>query len=299
MKSLDADRSSAIILVTDGVANVGLTEKKDFLKLLENKDVRLFTFVMGNSANRPLLESMAKVSNGFAMNISNSDDIVGKLMEITSKLTYEAYHDVEVEFSGVKVNDLSPEKIGSLYRGKQLIIFGHYHGEGKAKVVVNGKVSGSPKSYQTTFSFPKESHLYPEIERLWAFAKIEDLQNQIDYFGQDADIEQAITDIAIDKSLVTNYTSMIVMRSEEFQKRGIEQKNAKRVDLEEKSRQERRANPVQDHRVDKQQPMYSSPAPSHSGNGGGSMDYWSIALLLVLLSLYLNQTVWTRSTRRS
>ncbi|MEW8045836.1 MAG: VIT and VWA domain-containing protein, partial [Candidatus Thiodiazotropha sp.] len=38
IKGLDSDRSSAIILVTDGVANVGITEKKDFLKLLERYD---------------------------------------------------------------------------------------------------------------------------------------------------------------------------------------------------------------------------------------------------------------------
>ena len=134
MQSLDADRSNALILVTDGVANVGYTEKKDFLELLESQDVRLFTFVMGNSANRPLLESMAKVSNGFAMNVSNSDDIAGKLLEATSRLTHEALHDVDVRFSGVKVSDLTPDRIGSLYRGQQLIVFGHYWGDGEASV---------------------------------------------------------------------------------------------------------------------------------------------------------------------
>ena len=39
----------------------------------------MFTFVLGNSANRPLLEALAKASNGFAVNISNSDDIVGSV----------------------------------------------------------------------------------------------------------------------------------------------------------------------------------------------------------------------------
>ncbi len=90
VSGLDSDRASAIILVTDGVANVGVTEKKSFLELLEKYDVRLFTFVMGNSANRPLLEGMTKVSNGFAMNVSNSDDIAGKLMLATDKLGHEA-----------------------------------------------------------------------------------------------------------------------------------------------------------------------------------------------------------------
>ena len=153
--SLDADRSNALILVTDGVANLGYTEKKDFLELLEQQDVRLFTFVLGNSSNRPLLESMAKISNGFAMNVSNSDDIAGKLLEATSKLTHEALHDIDLNISGIKVSNLTPEHFGSLYRGQQLILFGHYWGSGQATVNLNGKLSGDDKSYTTTFDFPE------------------------------------------------------------------------------------------------------------------------------------------------
>jgi len=287
--SLEADRSSAVILVTDGVANVGQTEKKDFLKLLNKADVRLFTFVMGNSANRPLLESMTKVSNGFAMNVSNSDDIVGKLLEATSKLTHEAFHDININFSGVKVKDLTPDKISSLYRGEQLIVFGHYWGDGAAKVTVDAKVSGQEKSYRSSFNFPEQSLLNPEIERLWAFAKIEDLQNQMDYLGKDSDIEQAITDFAVNYGLVTDYTSMIVMREEQFVKRGIQRNNAQRVKSEQHARQQRSARAVRNNRVDNNQPMFNRPAASHSG--GGSMSFWMVLLFLPLLlhSIFVKQ----------
>ena len=50
LKNLEADRTGAIVLVTDGEANVGVTEKKKFLKLMSGHDVRLFTEVMGNGA---------------------------------------------------------------------------------------------------------------------------------------------------------------------------------------------------------------------------------------------------------
>ena len=40
IRGLDSDRPSAVLLVTDGVANVGRTEKKEFLRLLETHDVR-------------------------------------------------------------------------------------------------------------------------------------------------------------------------------------------------------------------------------------------------------------------
>jgi Ca-activated chloride channel family protein len=282
MESLDADRSNALILVTDGVANLGYTEKKDFLDLLESQDIRLFTFVMGNSANRPLLEGMAKVSNGFAMNVSNSDDIAGKLMDATSRLTHEALHDVDVRFSGVKVKDLTPDRIGSLYRGQQLIVLGHYWGSGKASVKIDGKVSGVDRTYSSTFEFPEVDTLHPELERLWGFAKIEDLQNRLDYFGGGADIEQAITDVAVENGLVTDYTSMIVLREERFKELGINRFNKKRVEKEQLARQERAVQGVRNNRVDQQQPMYSNPRPNHS-NGGGAFGPWMLLLLLPLL----------------
>ncbi len=85
LKSLDADRTSALVLVTDGVANVGETHQRQFIELIKKRDVRLFTFVLGNSANRPLLNVMTKASNGFAVSISNSDDIVGQLLSATAR----------------------------------------------------------------------------------------------------------------------------------------------------------------------------------------------------------------------
>lgn len=291
---LDSDRSSALVLVTDGVANVGVTQKKSFLTLLEQHDIRLFTFVMGNSTNRPLLEGMVKVSNGFAINVSNSDDIVGQLMQATSKLTHQAFHDIKVKFSGIKVKDLTPEKIGSLYRGQQLTVMGHYWGDGLANVEIKGKISGQDKSYTTHFNFPKKSTLNPEIERLWAFNKIEDLENKMAYLGNDKDTEQAITDIAIDYGLVTNYTSLIVMSEEQFAQYNIDRNNKKRVDNEHNKQQLRKNALVKNNRVDSEKPMYQNSSANHSnssgGNGGGSIGYGMILFFGALLFIRNSST---------
>ena len=291
IKGLDSDRPSAILLVTDGVANVGVTEKKKFLNLLEQHDVRLFSFVMGNSANRPLLEGMTKISNGFAMSVSNSDDIVGQLVLAADKLNHEAFRDIQIDFDGIKVKDLTPDRIGSLYRGQQLIVFGHYWGdavgESAAGVTITGKVSDEEKSYKTRLNFPKKSTLNPEIERLWAYASIEDLQSRIDYLGEDADSEQAIVDLAIEYGLVTEYTSMIVVREEVFQHYGIDRNNADRVATEEDARNQRQAAPVRDNRADAQQPAFNQPRayPNRGGggSGGGAFGPWVFVLLLPLL----------------
>ena len=66
-------------------------QKKDwppraFLKLCRSYDLRLFTFVIGNGANQPLMEALALDSQGFAMNLSDADDMVGRLIQAKAVL---------------------------------------------------------------------------------------------------------------------------------------------------------------------------------------------------------------------
>lgn len=282
LQGLDSDRTSAIALITDGVANVGVTEKKKFLEMMKQHDVRLFTFIIGNSANRPLLEAMTEVSNGFAMETSNSDDIAGQLLQATGKVRHAALHDVKLTIDGVKIADLTPERIGSLYHGEQLIVLGHYWGADEARIRLTGNVAGQHVEYSTRFAMPAESDLNPELDRIWAYATIENLQSTLDYYGADADTENAITDLAMEYDLVTDYTSMIVVREEVFAAEGIDRRNDERVALERTAREQRAMLAPRDNRIDRQQPMYSSNRPA-TGNGGGAFELPMLLMLLVLL----------------
>ncbi len=292
LQSLDGDRSSGIILVTDGVANVGVTEKTQFLDLLEQNDVRLFTFIMGNSANRPLLESMTAVSNGFYQEVSNGDDIMGQLLLATQKVGREALRDVQIDIDNVRVRDLSPESPGTLYSGQQLQLFGHYFAGGTADVRVSGRIGGQEKVYETTIQFPENSTAHPELERLWAYASIAELQNRLDYFGEDRDAEQAITDLALENGLVTDYTSMIVLSEEAFAARGIDRRNRDRVARERAAREQRLAAPVQNNRVDTARPLYASDRVSAGGSSGsGALGPWVLVLLLLPLAQGLRRKI--------
>jgi Ca-activated chloride channel family protein len=277
LQSLDADRTSALVLVTDGVANVGETRQRRFIERIERQDIRLFTFVLGNSANRPLLESLASASNGFAVNVSNSDDIVGQLLAATSKVTHEALHGVRIEIDGVRTADLTPSEPGSLYRGQQLVVFGHYWGDGMADVRLSGRISGEEVNYWTRFAFPSQAAENPEIERLWAYASIEEAMREMRNFGENADLKQAVTDLGVEYGLVTDYTAMVVVPDQVFDELGIERRNRSRRAIEEAAKQLRATRAAVSHRVDGQQPMYSSNRASHSG--GGALDPWTLLLL--------------------
>ncbi|MCH1932602.1 hypothetical protein L9G16_20875, partial [Shewanella sp. A25] len=89
------------------------------------------------------------------INVSNGDDVIGAVMSVTGKLSHEALHGVKVEIEGIRTSDVTPQDPGSLYRGQQLVLFGHYWGEGNAVVKLSARISGKPVSYRTRFAFPK------------------------------------------------------------------------------------------------------------------------------------------------
>jgi len=289
LSGINRDRTSSIILVTDGVANVGETAQRKFIDLLGKKDIRLFTFIMGNSANRPLLDSLTEVSNGFAVNISNSDEIIGQILLAKSKVAHEALHGAKLKISGVKVTDITPDSIRSLYRGQQLIIFGHYFKGGEAGVILSGKISGQKKVYSTKLMFPDKTAANPEIERLWAYAVIERTMREIDNYGEKADLKQAVTDLGVEYGLVTDYPSMLIVRDQVFKQLGINRKNKKQLERE-FAAQKQRANRTapRSNRVDQSAPMFKNNRPSTRGSGSGAIDGWMIGLMApaLLVAVY-------------
>ncbi len=267
-RSLDEDRTTGIILVTDGVANVGETAHARFMDLLKEQDIRLFTFVLGNGANQPLLERLAKASNGFSMNISDADDIQGRLLQAKAKVLHEAMHDVQVKFKGEKVYDVTPGTQGSLYVGQQSVQFGRFRGEGPVEVTLSAKISGQPKSWTVQADFPTQDTEYPELERLWALSSIEEVMQDVRLNGEREALRNEIVALGTEYSLVTDYTSMLVVEDAAFENEGIQRRNADRVAKEEQARAQRAQQPSAPKRIDTQQTFGGSPAPS-IGNGSG------------------------------
>lgn len=248
--SLDEDRTTGIILVTDGVCNVGPKGQKAFLDLQKQYDIRLFTFVMGNSANQPLMDRLAKDSGGFAMNISNSDDIVGRLLQAKIKVLHECMHDVELKFSGEKVHALTPSKPGNLFMGQQLIAFGRYTGSGEVNLTLRAKISGEQKQWNCKAMLPETDLENPELERMWALAHIEETMKVIREQGENEKLREQVIKLGTEYSLVTDYTSMLVLNDIELENEGIQRTNYNRVQRERATQQQRASQPTRNHQVD-------------------------------------------------
>ncbi|HEX2059317.1 MAG TPA: VWA domain-containing protein, partial [Thermoanaerobaculia bacterium] len=280
LDAVEADRATSVLLVTDGVTNEGIVDPKEFHKLLKRYDVRVFGFLMGNNANWPLMRFIAETSGGFYAAVSNDDDIIGQVLLAKSRITSEALHDAKLTISGVKTFDTTGEVIGKIYRGQQLVLFGRYASGGDAHVTLQAKLTGKDETYETTFRFPDVATEHPELERMWALARIEEVvMKETAGLVPPDEAEDAIRDFGVKYQLVTDYTSMVVLADDVFAKRGIARNNKQRIEVEHAA-QAARANAAPVNRqVDSSAPMFRGRAPRL--RGGGAFDPLTAILALV------------------
>ena len=291
LKDLDDDRVTSLVVITDAVTNTGVVDPAAFHALMKKYDLRVFGFLIGNSANWPLMRTITEASGGFYARVSNRDDLIGQIMLAKSKITHECLHDAELKIRGVDVWGTTGEVIGKLYNGQQLVIFGRYEKPGEATVTLAASLSGEDRTYKTKVTFPAVDRSHPELERLWALDRVDDLQTKMAAgLMSPGEGEQVITGLGVDYQIVTDYTSMVVLGDETFSQRGIDRRNQTRVATERAARAQRATQPITSNRVDKNQQMFQRKAPSvgkNRGGGGGALDPLSAMLGIGLGGLTL------------
>ena len=235
---LDADRPCAIILVSDGVANTGPHEYRDFIEMAKKHDARLFTFVMGNGANERLLGDLASLSGGFAKSVSMQDEIGAHLMLARTRMSHEAMHGLELELKGATV--VHPKRLPSLYLGQQLVVFGRYDRIGPGELSLTARISGEKRIWSVPVELPEYDQANPELERLYALAAIADLERAEWLEGKsEGETRDAIVDMAVAYSLVTDHTSMVVVQEGRKAAYGLGSDNADRRGREQEAARQR------------------------------------------------------------
>ena len=223
----DPDRPTAIVLISDGAANIGPAHTRAFRKLAEKHDIRLFPFAIGNSANWPLLRDLAETTGGFPKAVSVHEEIGAHLLLARDRMSHIAMHDVKVSMRRASV--IYPRRPHSLYVGQQLVLFGRYAQPGPTTLEMSAKIGNENRTWKIDVDLPAVEADNPEIERLYALAAIRDLERGVDVEGEsENESRSAIVDLALRYSLVTDETAMVVVDPSRKAKYGLGDANAKR-----------------------------------------------------------------------
>ena len=99
---------------------------------------RVFSFGIGNSANRYLLDGMASAGRGEAEYVtlaSKGDDAVARFNE---RVLAPVLTDIDIDFGDLPVADVFPKRVPDLFSAKPIMIHGRLTGEPSGTVTIRG-----------------------------------------------------------------------------------------------------------------------------------------------------------------
>ena len=239
-KYSNPDRQLNVVILSDGMTEQ--RERRELLSLIRSRpgNTRVFCIGVGNEVNRPLLEQLAQDSGGLAAFISRGDNFGRQAAAFRRKLMRPAAADLELEIDGLAVYDIEPRVLPDLYHGTPVRIYGRYKGGGDARVTLKGDVRGRAFKQTAALSFPQRDGDNPEIERMWAWKRVDRLLKVADRSGSRQDVLDEIVALGETYSIVTEYTSFLVLENDaEYRRWKIDRRNAVRLTRDRSARKAR------------------------------------------------------------
>jgi Ca-activated chloride channel family protein len=227
----DASRPLNVVILSDGMTEH--KQKTELIQLIDErpKRTRVFCIGVGNEVNRPLLSQIADDSGGMAAFISRGDNFERAAKSFRQKLTRPMATDLAFKFSGVEVYDVTPRQIPNLYFGTPVRIYGRYKNGGDVTASLSANVIGKPINKSVTVELPRTDDANPEIDRMWAWHRVQGLLKQADRVGSRDSVVNAIIALGEGYSIVTEHTSFIVLENDaEYRRWKIDRRNAIRIE---------------------------------------------------------------------
>ncbi|MBN1268222.1 MAG: hypothetical protein JXB04_01425, partial [Kiritimatiellae bacterium] len=198
-----------VCFMTDGY----IGNETEILAAIEKKlgdDTRLFSFGVGSSVNRYLLERMADVGKGevqYVLLNENPEDTVKRFCE---RVRNPVLTHIRVDWSDLDVSGITPARIKDLFVGQPIFVLGQYGRAGSATVKVRGKVGGKDVVYEIAVTLPGEAPENGALATLWARGRIRELMAE-QYRGENKDVIEKITELALKYRLMSQYTSFVAV----------------------------------------------------------------------------------------
>ncbi len=201
--------SRSIVVITDGYVDC---EKEIFDLIGRNLgDTNFFSFGIGSSVNRYLIEGMTKAGMGepFVLtDASEADEIAGRFREYVQS---PVLTDIEVDFKDFDVYEVEPPVIPDLFAQRPIVMFGKWRGKPEGTVTLTGRTgSGSYKQeIKVADMAPMETN--SAIRYLWARSRVERLLDYGFAGDDDPDVKKEVTALGLEYSMLTPYTSFIAV----------------------------------------------------------------------------------------
>ena len=197
----------------------------------KHPNARVFSFGIGSSVNRFLLDKMAEHGRGEVEYVALNDDGSAAAKRFHERVRNPLLTDIEIDWGGLPVTDVYPQRIPDLFSAKPLILTGRYTQGARSTVRLRGKLAGQPFVRELPIELPDQQPEHDVLATLWARTRIDRLMSE-DFQGMQSgnpkpDVREAITQLGLDFRLMTQFTSFVAVEETVVTEGGV----PRRVDV--------------------------------------------------------------------
>lgn len=221
--------SRSIVVITDGY----IFDEEDIFKLIhENAGAcDFFSFGIGTSVNRYLINGIAKTGQGEPFIVTDEEDADKTARQFQTYIQSPVMTDIAVTFEGFDAYDVEPAILPTLYAQKPIVLLGKWRGEPTGSVRIMGKTGSG--DYEQTVSVAElvtddeQNGVKPAgsaiaqsrsaitlesdaLSYLWAQQKVERLTNY-GMTNDNPDVKDEVTQLGLNYNMLTPYTSFIAV----------------------------------------------------------------------------------------
>jgi Ca-activated chloride channel homolog len=226
----ETGRLRSIVLITDGYIG-GENEVLNFVQQNLKPGNRLYSFGVGGSVNRFLIDRLAQVGRGTSQVIRQDEPSAEATEKFFRQINNPVLTDIQISWEGMgEKPEIYPIAPPDLFASQPLVLFGRKGDRTSGQLRIRG-TQADGKTYQQILPVnfaPAVSVRQREsnpaavantdfgnsaIAQLWARSRIKDLMNQM-FGGQTKSLVESVTNTALNYRLLSEYTAFVAVSEE-------------------------------------------------------------------------------------
>jgi Ca-activated chloride channel family protein len=198
--------SRSFVVITDGYI---AEEPAVFDEIRSHLDeANVFSFGIGSSVNRHLMEGVAKAGQGEAFIVEDEQEAAVAAVKFRQYVETPVLAHVAVSFEGFDAYDVQPQKLPDVFASRPVVVFGKYRGTPHGSLKLTGDTGNGRFLATLDASAAKPDANNHALEQLWARMKISELS---DFYNDEAN-QKAVTALGLQYHLLTKFTSFIAVQ---------------------------------------------------------------------------------------
>jgi len=204
------DHLRIVCFMTDG--EVG-NDDQIVAEVQKHAKARVFSFGIGSSVNRSLLDRIAQEGKGEATYVGLNDDGSKAAKTFYERVRTPLLTDLSIDWGTAAVADVYPARLTDLFTAKPVIVHGRYTKGGPTTIKLRGNVAGQPYERVINVNLPDNEASNDALATLWAHTRIDQLSSERLKLDGDKGIalDKTITGLGIEYGLMTAFTSFVAV----------------------------------------------------------------------------------------